>query len=424
VSEAGGAGRRRPRRPPAGGHPAGVLLVCAIIAGTQMTWGLVIPVLPVYADDLGAGAADLGAVVAAFGLGRLLMDLPAGMLAQRVDQRRLLVVAVLAVAVATLLTGAVTSVGQLVAARFVTGLAGGVAITTGQALLTHSDPDRLARTMGALQTYQLAGGALGPVIGGLLVGIDARLPFAVGGAVLLVLAVLGAVRRVPRWQPVTYPPVPNGAPAPRLWTAGLVSVSVVGFSIFFVRFGGQQYLFPVLAYERAGLTPAQLGLAIAVTTIASLALVGVAAKLTDRWGRRRVVVLSTALLGVVTLGFLGSASAPVFLAALVLTGVATAFTGPATGAYLADAVAPQKRGMAVGVYRTCGDAATLVGPLVLGWMLAADADAAAVVLLGVTTLTAAALFAVLSRRSGRPPSAASAVPVPVTVGSQTEPARP
>lgn len=391
-----------------------------------MTWGLVIPVLPVYADSLGAGPAALGTVVAAFGLGRLLMDFPAGMLAQRVDQRRLLVVAVAVVAVATLATAAVTSVGQLVAVRFVTGLAGGMAITTGQALLTHSDPDRLGRTMGALQAYQLAGGALGPVLGGLLVGIDARLPFVVGGALLVVLAVLGAVRPVPRWQPVTYPVTAPGAPAPRLWTAGLVSISVVGFSIFFVRFGGQQYLFPVLAYEQAGLTPAQLGIAIAATTIAGLALVGVAGVLTDRWGRRRVVVLSTALLGLLTFGFLGSGSAPVFLAALVLTGVATAFTGPATGAYLAEAVAPQKRGMAVGVYRTCGDLATLVGPLVLGWMLGAGADAGAVVLLGATTVAAAGLFAVLSRRSVPavpvPMPDAAVPPVPV-VGAHPAPVR-
>lgn len=386
-----------------------------------MTWGLVIPVLPVYAGGLGAGPAVLGAVVAAFGLGRLLVDFPAGVIAQRVDQRRLLVASVAAVACFTILTAAVTSIGQLVAIRGLTGLAGGVAMTSGQALLTHSEPARLGRTMGALQAYQLAGGALGPVIGGVLVGVDPRLPFLAGGIILVTLTVLGVLRPVPRWQPVTDLRPPAGEAHPRLWTAGLVSVSVVGFSVFFVRFGGQQFLFPVLAYERAGLSPAQLGTALAVTTLLSLGLVRLAGSVTDRWGRRPVVMASTATLGLVTLGFLGAGSAPVFLSALVLTGVAMAFTGPPTGAYLADAVAPQKRGMAVGVYRTCGDLATLVGPLGLGWLVAVGAETAAVAILSGTMVAAAVFFAVLSRRHTShvarvsPPSASMA-------GRATEPA--
>lgn len=386
-----------------------------------MTWGLVIPVLPVYADGLGAGPAVLGGVVAAFGLGRLLVDFPAGMIAQRLDQRRLLVASVAAIACFTLLTAAVTSIGQLVAVRLLTGLAGGVAMTSGQALLMHTEPARLGRTMGALQAYQLAGGALGPVIGGVLVGVDARLPFVAGGIILVTLTLLGVLRPIPRWQPVSHRARPAGEPGPRLWTAGLVSISFVGFSIFLVRFGGQQFLFPVLAYDRAGLSPAQLGTALAVTTLLSLGLVRLAGSVTDRWGRRPVVVVSTATLGLVTLGFLGAGSVSVFLTALVLTGVATAFTGPPTGAYLADAVAPQKRGMAVGVYRTFGDLATLVGPLFFGWLVAAGAERAAVVILSGTTLTASALFTVLSKRHMAHVGSATAPATP-PAGAVAEPA--
>lgn len=404
MDEPGGAGatrrRRRTvrRRAPERGHAPGVLLGCALIAGTQMTWGLVIPVLPVYAEELGSGAAALGVVVAAFGLGRLVIDIPAGALAQRVDQRRLLVASVAAVAVFTLLTAAVTSIGQLVAVRALLGLAGGVAITTGQALLSGSDPARLGRTMAALQGYQLAGAATGPVLGGLLVGIDARLPFLVGGGILVALVVLALARPVPRW-PVAAPRTGTpGAESSRLLTSGLVGVSVIGFTIFFVRFGGQQFLFPLLAYEQAGLSPAELGVALAAVTLLSLGLMRLAGTVTDRVGRRPVVIVSTTVLGVGVLGFLAAESAVLFLAALVLTSVATAFTGPPTGAYLAESVAPQHRGVAVGIYRTCGDGATLVGPLLLGWLFATGRSTAAVLVLAGTTVLAALVFAVLTSR--------------------------
>src|SRR5690606_32202106 len=96
------AGRRRLR--PRTRLPAGVPMVCALVAGAQTTWGLVIPVLPVYADRLGAGAATLGVVVAAFGLGRLVVGVPAGVLAQRTPQRALLLTATAALALVTLAT--------------------------------------------------------------------------------------------------------------------------------------------------------------------------------------------------------------------------------------------------------------------------------------------------------------------------------
>ena len=85
MAEDGGADgpRRCPRRSRRARqrYEPGVLALCALVAGTQMTWGLVVPVLPVYADRLGAGPAALGVVVAAFGLGRLVIDIPAGAVA-------------------------------------------------------------------------------------------------------------------------------------------------------------------------------------------------------------------------------------------------------------------------------------------------------------------------------------------------------
>lgn len=428
MSERGGAGARttllRRSRTARVERVPGVLVVCALVAGTQMTWGLVVPVLPVYADRLGAGPGALGLVVAAFGLGRLVINVPAGALAQRVDQRRLLLWAVAAVTVATFLCAAVTTIEALVAVRFLLGLAGGVAITTGQALLSGSDPARLGQTMASLQAYQLAGGALGPAVGGLLVGVDARLPFLAGGLVLVLAVVLALVRPVPRWDPPP-PPLPGspGAGTPRLWTRALVAVSAIGFTVFLVRFGGQQFLFPVLAYSEAGMSPAQLGAAIAAVTVVSLGLTRVAGTLTDRWGRRPVVLASTTVLGLAVLGFLGAGSAPVFVAALVLTGVATAFTGPPTGAYLAESVAPAKPGLAVGVYRTCGDVATLVGPLGLGWLVAAGHPRGAVLALAGTTVIAAALFALLSRSCSHKSSALAPATPPAPAATTPQPVR-
>ena len=394
----------RPRR------QRGVALVCLVVAGTQTTWGLVIPVLPIYVTSLGASAAVMGAAVAVFGLGRILVNIPAGAATQRLNHRAMLVVGTALVALGTLATGYVDSVEQLLWMRFLTGLGGGIVVTTGQTMLSHTDPERLGRTMSVLQAFQMAGGALGPAIGGFLVGFGAGVPFIACGAALALLALCAALFALPgkAAHSEATAVATAGERGSAVWTRGLVAVSVVGFTIFFVRFGGQQFMFPVLAYEWAGLSPAVLGLFIAGSTALNLLLVRPSGILTDRWGRRRTVVAATLAVGICTLGFLGSGSSWVFLAALLCTGVAMAFTGPSTGAFLAESVPPDKRGTAVGIYRTAGDVAILVGPLSLGWLIEHGHTASAVVLLAVITVVVAVVFAVLTR----PP--APVVPAPVT----------
>jgi MFS family permease len=393
--------------------------LCALVAGTQMTWGLVVPVLPVYADRLGAGPAALGVVVAAFGLGRLVIDIPAGAVAQRFDQRRLLVAAAAIVVLVTLLTALATSLEQLIFLRLLTGLSGGVVMTTGQALLSGTDPARMGRTMAALQTCHGVGGALGPALGGLVVGIDDRLPFVVGGAALIGLVLVAVWKVPPALGRLTAASSEGSSP---LWSPGLVGICVVGFAVFFVRFGGQQFLIPVLAYQRAGLSPAELGLWLAAVTVLGIVLVGLAGALTDRWGRRRMVVATITLLGLAVLGFLGSRNQPVFLVALVLTGLFLTFSGPPTGAYLAESAAPDRRALAIGVQRTFGDAATLIGPPVLGWLVAAGFTNGAVAVLATTAVAAGGLFAFFTRsrmttRSAEPVAQPSIPAVSATVGA-------
>lgn len=389
-------GSRTPRQ-------RGVTLICLMVAGTQMTWGLVIPVMPVYVESLGAGPAALGGVVAAFGVGRLLINVPAGIATQHLNQRAMLVGSVAAVAAATFATALVTSVEQLLVLRLLTGVAGGVVITTGQAMLTHTDPAQMGRTMSALQAFQLAGGAIGPGLGGLLVGIAPAAPFVGAGGILTALFLVGLVRSAPVRIRDTPDPGPGGGGDGRgVWTPGLVAISLVGFTVFFVRFGGQQFLFPVLAYDRAGFTPVQLGIAITGTTLLSLVLVNAAGILTDRWGRRPTVIASTGLVGVMTLGFLGSGTPALFIASLVLTGIAMTLTGPASGAFLAESVPPRHRGTAVGIYRTCGDVAILVGPLSLGWLVEIGAADLSIVIMAVTAAVVTVVFALLTRKRTDP----------------------
>ncbi|HXV94651.1 MAG TPA: MFS transporter [Pseudonocardia sp.] len=400
ASERSGApARRRLRR---AGTP--LVVVSACVASVQMSWSLVVPVLPAYATQFGLGPAELGLVVGIFGVGRLLVNIPAGMLADRVDRRWLLLWSVLAVVVAQALTGLATGYGTLLATRLVTGIAGGVAITTGMSLLADvTTTASRGRDMATLQAFQLAGGSLGPVVGGLLaVPFGPRVPFFVSGMASVVVAVWAG--RVLRG--VTPGPAgPGDGPVRgrvRWFTRDVAGVCVLGSAVFFHRFGGLQSLVPLIAYGALGIGVAQMGLVLGGITLSTVLVVRLAGGLSDRWGRKRVIVPAMAVAGVGAAALAFSDSVAVFLVATLVTGVAAGFGGGAPAAYLADVAAPAVRGRSVGVYRTFGDVGTILGPVALG--VAAEAwgySAAALVLAGVV-LASTAVFAALSRESSGP----------------------
>ena len=62
---------------------AALLMVCVATALIMLGQGVIGPVLPLYAKDFGVSAAMVGASISVFGLARILINLPAGMLSDR-----------------------------------------------------------------------------------------------------------------------------------------------------------------------------------------------------------------------------------------------------------------------------------------------------------------------------------------------------
>lgn len=81
------------------------LALLALVLANQIGFGLVIPVLPAYAKSFGLGAADIGFVIAIYGLARFVANVPVGQLAERFGRRHVII---LGTAITFLLVGFVT----------------------------------------------------------------------------------------------------------------------------------------------------------------------------------------------------------------------------------------------------------------------------------------------------------------------------
>lgn len=404
-----------------------IVIACCLVASAQITWGAIVPALPRYGDMFSVSSFLLGAIVAAFGVGRLLVNIPAGLLADRFGPRRLLLGALVGLVVVTVLTAFAPTLPVLLVARFFAGVLGGSVVTIGLAVVTARAPaDARGTVLATAQAVQLAGGAMGPVVGGLVLdrwGLHAVFfAAAVPAVACLVWTLLqpdrefwGKTPQAPalglapaeadaefvtservRASHVTnslethdlYGPAAGAGARRRVATdlAAFVGLNVVGFAVFVIRFGGEQSLVPILG-DRVGMSSTQLGLSIGVITLVSLGLLPLLARLLDAGWRRRLLVPGM-LVAAVAIALYPVADTPLLFGAVVVTaGVGAAVGGIVPGVVLADVAAPGRQGAAMGIFRSTGDLGAVVGPLALG--LALDHWGA-----GPASLTLAAVAAV------------------------------
>ena len=164
------AGFRWPGLRPFERLPEGAAAICVTSGVLMAGHACVAPVLPAFAAEFGASAAQIGACLSAFALARLVANAPSGAFADAKGRRPLLVAGPLITAVGMFGCASAGSLPELLLHRFVAG-AGSAAYAGGAsaALADLSTSANRGRVLGANQAATLAGAALGPALGGAIV---------------------------------------------------------------------------------------------------------------------------------------------------------------------------------------------------------------------------------------------------------------
>ncbi len=382
-----------------------LLAICGSTVLVMAGQGVVSPVLPLYAREFGVSTATVGLTLTAFGIARLVLNLPAGALAERYGRRVLLVGGPLVTAVGMIGSGTAQGIAQLLAWRLVAGAGSALYMTGAQIYLVDiAGPGARARYLATNQGALLAGVSVGPALGGLLAdSFDLRTPFFVVGAMALGAVVYGWYRLPETRSTVTpaddAPPPDRSVRTVLRFAAGrdLVAVGLVTAAIFTARSGARQTLMPLLAVEDLGLTAGQLGLIFTLTGIVSLVLIGPAASIADRFGRK-VAIVPTSLLAAVGIAVVALGdTVTIFVVGSVVMALGTGVSGPAPGAFVADIAPPELRGVAMGIYRTWGDLGIVVAPPLLGALADRTSIATALVVDAVVIGASAIWFLVAAR---------------------------
>ncbi|HEV8174886.1 MAG TPA: MFS transporter, partial [Actinoplanes sp.] len=183
--------------------------------------------LPSIERGLAVSAGSVQCVVSGYALTLGLALVPAGRLGDVLGRRCMFLIALAAFVVTSALTGAAPSIGLLIAARLLQGVAGGMLIPQNSGLIQELfRGDERGRAFGVLGATVGLATAAGPVVGGLILtavsGPDAwRWLFYVNVPIGLVALVLAAPARTnqDRWWLAWRPSGPGWFAAARRWCA-------------------------------------------------------------------------------------------------------------------------------------------------------------------------------------------------------------
>lgn len=370
-----------------------LLVIFLTILVNLIGFGIIIPLLPFYAETFGASPLAIGLLFASFSLCQLVASPVLGELSDRWGRRPVLIFSLLGTVVSFVMLALAHSLLMLFAARIVDGLSGGN-ITTARAYIGDiATEDNRARAFGMLGAAFGLGFIIGPGLGGLFARISYTAPIWAAAAITVAATLLAWL-----WLPETIHRTSASAGSP--WRAlhdvgtrpGLRTLFAIDF-LYWASFAVYQTTFALFGQRRFGFDATHIGYLLAAFGFLGVLVQGVAVgPIVRRLGERRTLTVGLLF---AALGWGGSAlthSFGVFVAMLVPGAIGIGLTNPSLIALVSGAGGRHEQGRVQGAAAALESLGRTVGPVwgngLLQWAGEGAAyGSAAAVLVGTALLS-------------------------------------
>ena len=338
-----------------------------------MGLSIIAPILPEYAETFHVNYTLVGLVVAAFGIARMVLDLPAGFLAQRFNKKKLMLLGLILVSSSSILAGFAQNYWMLLAARIIEGLGSAIYVTTATifiALVT--TPERRGFLMSIYSGFLLLGAIFGPSFGGFIAdtyGITGPFfAYAIVSAsgiipTLILPHVNNSNKEINNKIQNLYYQAWDYARDPRF-----IPVLPSIFSLFFIRTGVRSTLVPLFTNNNLGLNEFDIGILLTFAGIATACTMVPIGYISDKIGRRTPLLLSLIISAPVTVWIVFTNDFMQISIVMFVYGAIIGLSGP-IAAYVTDIAPKDKLEIYMGVYRTVGDIGFVLGPLLMGFLV-------------------------------------------------------
>lgn len=343
----------------------GLLAFIAFIA--QVGIAVMLPLLPLFATELGATPFVLGLLTSAFAVTNGIGQLGVGLLSDRFGARRFIGGGLALYASMNALIATAASAAWLLAWRTLSGFGGGALIVSERIYLTEiTVPHRRAFANGVLSAAASAGMVAGPAFGGFIAALGGlRAPFVVvavtsGIAFVASLALprgrRAAARSPDGAEPTEEAPIADEPPI----RAGIVALLFANLAML-AGYGAFITTYAPLATERLGWTTVDVGLAFSCFGAGSILLGPPLAHLADRTSRRAVAIAG--IFPVAAFGMALVIGLPIWavFGVAVLAGAGLTAFNASWYALLADVSGTRTRGRIFGIVSAVSNLGIVIG---------------------------------------------------------------
>jgi DHA1 family multidrug resistance protein-like MFS transporter len=298
-----------------------ILILFFTLSVVMLGFGVVIPILPFYAETFGASGTSLGLLMASFAVMQFICAPVWGTLSDRYGRKPILIIGVMGNALSHLLFALSTELWMLFAARIMAGILSAATMPTAMAYITDStSKEERAGGMGIVRAALGVGIICGPGLGGWFSSVSLSFPFFLAAG-LSALAVLPIVLALPESLPRERRT--DRTDGVRGLNSGLLGQALcgpMGFLLvlaFLLSFGLTSFegIFGLYALKLYGYGPERVGSIIVLIGVISVIMQGViTGPLSRRWGETFIIQVS---LIVCAIGFVLMLQADTFIEVLL-----------------------------------------------------------------------------------------------------------
>jgi len=344
-------------------------ILFAVMFLVMVGFGIIIPVLPFYAESIGASPTQLGFLMAVYSLMQLIFAPVWGRISDRIGRKPVIMIGILGLALSFFLMGVSSNLWMLFAARIIGGILSSANMPTVMAYVADiTSPEDRGKGMGIVGAATGLGFVFGPAIGGVFSKISLSMPFYIAGISSLITFFLvwfllkesltkenrgqQQQKKTSVWQDL------NGKESTLFFLQLFISLSLSGLEATFAYF----------AAKKAGLGTVELGYVFMIMGLASAIVQGgLIGKLTKKFGEGFVIqtgiIVSAIGFGLILL-VNNFTTAAIYL---TIFGVGNGVIRPSVSALLTKR-STAGHGSTTGLLSSFDSLGRIIGPPLGGWL--------------------------------------------------------
>lgn len=342
-----------------------LLILFSVIVLDLIGFGVVIPILPFYAEHYGADSIVLGLLLSCFAAMQFLFSPFWGKLSDRIGRKNVLLITMAGSGVGLTILGLAPSLPWLFVGRILSGIfAANIGVASAYVTDVTDEANR-AKGMGLIGAAFGIGFILGPALAGILSGYGYATPILVAAG-LSFLNVLYTKWRLVEPARSAKGDTPPQSPAALLGDPFVRRLCLANF-LFTLGVNQLESIFAFFMMDRFHYDAAHVAYILVMMAAIMVGIQGgLIKRLVLRFGEKKLLLVGAALLGIAFLALPEIFSVGLLLLPLAVSSLGRGISQPSLLSLVSQGTAANDRGAVMGIFQASASLARVFGPAVAG----------------------------------------------------------